>query len=78
MRLARHLPVTTLAAAIAMSGHAQAQTEITVATVNNNVIVNEPATTERAAVRISLVPHLQYLGQDVSMEADVGLQLGSA
>ena len=42
------------------------------------VDVNQPSTTERAAVRISLVPHLQYLGQDVSMEADVGLQLGSA
>lgn len=39
MRLARHLPVTTLAAAIAMAGHAQAQTEITVATVNNNDMV---------------------------------------
>ncbi|GEN28329.1 maltose ABC transporter substrate-binding protein [Halovibrio variabilis] len=39
MRLARHLSVTTLAAAIAMSGHAQAQTEITVATVNNNDMV---------------------------------------
>jgi len=42
------------------------------------VDVNQPSTTERAAVRISLVPHLQYLGQDVSMEADVGLQLGNA
>ncbi|XQU09487.1 sugar ABC transporter substrate-binding protein [Halomonas sp. LY9] len=39
MRLARHLPVTTLAAAIALAGHAQAQTEITVATVNNNDMV---------------------------------------
>lgn len=39
MRLARHLPVTTLAAAIAVAGHAQAQTEITVATVNNNDMV---------------------------------------
>ncbi len=36
MRLARHLPVTTLAAAIAVAGQAQAQTEITVATVNGN------------------------------------------
>lgn len=39
MRLARHLPVTTLAAAIAVAGQAQAQTEITVATVNNNDMV---------------------------------------
>lgn len=39
MRLARHLPVTTLAAAIALASHAQAQTEITVATVNNNDMV---------------------------------------
>ncbi|MBF59272.1 sugar ABC transporter substrate-binding protein [Halomonas sp. FeN2] len=46
MRLARHLPVTTLAAAIAMSGHAQAQTEITVATVNNNDMVIMQSLTE--------------------------------
>ena len=39
MRLVRHLPVTTLAAAIAVAGQAQAQTEITVATVNNNDMV---------------------------------------
>lgn len=39
MRLARHLPVTTLAAAIAVAGQAHAQTEITVATVNNNDMV---------------------------------------
>ena len=39
MRLARHLPVTTLVAAITLASHAQAQTEITVATVNNNDMV---------------------------------------
>ncbi|MBZ5488114.1 sugar ABC transporter substrate-binding protein [Halomonas aquamarina] len=39
MRRARHLPVTVLAAAIALASHAQAQTEITVATVNNNDMV---------------------------------------
>ncbi|CAH1041642.1 ABC transporter substrate-binding protein [Halomonas sp. TD01] len=36
MRLTRHLPIATLAAAIAGAGTANAQTEITVATVNNN------------------------------------------
>ncbi|EHA15345.1 sugar ABC transporter substrate-binding protein [Halomonas sp. HAL1] len=46
MRLARHLPVTTLAAAIAISSHAQAQTEITVATVNNNDMVIMQSLTE--------------------------------
>lgn len=46
MRLARHLPVTTLAAAIALSSHAQAQTEITVATVNNNDMVIMQSLTE--------------------------------
>lgn len=46
MRLARHLPVTTLAAAIAISGHAQAQTDITVATVNNNDMVIMQSLTE--------------------------------
>ena len=46
MRLARHLPVTTLAATIAMVGHAQAQTEITVATVNNNDMVIMQSLTE--------------------------------
>lgn len=46
MRLVRHLPVTALAAAIAMSGHAQAQTEITVATVNNNDMVIMQSLTE--------------------------------
>ena len=39
MRLARHLPITTLAAAIAVAGHAHAQTTLTVATVNNNDMV---------------------------------------
>lgn len=39
MRLAHSLPLTTLAAAIAVAGQAQAQTEITVATVNNNDMV---------------------------------------
>ncbi|WAM53018.1 ABC transporter substrate-binding protein [Vreelandella venusta] len=39
MRLARLFPVTTLAAAIAVAGQAHAQTEITVATVNNNDMV---------------------------------------
>lgn len=46
MRLARHLPVTALASAMAMSGHAQAQTEITVATVNNNDMVIMQSLTE--------------------------------
>ena len=46
MRLARHLPVTALAAAIAISSHAQAQTEITVATVNNNDMVIMQSLTE--------------------------------
>lgn len=46
MRLARHLPVTTLAAAIAFAGNAQAQTEITVATVNNNDMVIMQSLTE--------------------------------
>ncbi|MGQ7260572.1 MULTISPECIES: ABC transporter substrate-binding protein [Vreelandella] len=46
MRLARHLPVTALAAAIALSSHAQAQTEITVATVNNNDMVIMQSLTE--------------------------------
>lgn len=46
MRLARHLPVTALAAAITMAGHAQAQTEITVATVNNNDMVIMQSLTE--------------------------------
>lgn len=39
MRLARHLPLTSLAAAIAFAGQAQAETELTVATVNNNDMV---------------------------------------
>ncbi|MDI5922984.1 sugar ABC transporter substrate-binding protein [Halomonas sp. LR5S13] len=39
MRVIRHLPLTTLTAAIAVAGQAQAQTEITVATVNNNDMV---------------------------------------
>jgi sorbitol/mannitol transport system substrate-binding protein len=46
MRLARHLPVTALAAAIALSSQAQAQTEITVATVNNNDMVIMQSLTE--------------------------------
>jgi sorbitol/mannitol transport system substrate-binding protein len=46
MRFVRHLPVTALAAAIAISGHAQAQTEITVATVNNNDMVIMQSLTE--------------------------------
>lgn len=46
MRLARHLPVTTLAAAIAIAGNAQAQTELTVATVNNNDMVIMQSLTE--------------------------------
>ncbi|MBS9404519.1 sugar ABC transporter substrate-binding protein [Halomonas sp. TRM85114] len=39
MKLSRHLPLTTLAAAMAVAGQTQAQTEITVATVNNNDMV---------------------------------------
>ena len=39
MRVIRHLPLTTLTAAIAFAGQAQAQTEITVGTVNNNDMV---------------------------------------
>ncbi|MCO7246324.1 sugar ABC transporter substrate-binding protein [Halomonas sp. Mc5H-6] len=39
MRLARHLPLTSLAAAIAFASQAQAETELTVATVNNNDMV---------------------------------------
>lgn len=39
MRLAHSLPLTTLTAAIAVAGQAQAQTEITVGTVNNNDMV---------------------------------------
>lgn len=39
MRIARHLPLTSLAAAIAFAGQAQAETELTVATVNNNDMV---------------------------------------
>ncbi|KPQ26711.1 MAG: ABC-type sorbitol/mannitol uptake system substrate-binding component SmoE, partial [Halomonas sp. HL-93] len=39
MRLARHLPLTSLAAAIAFAGQVQAETELTVATVNNNDMV---------------------------------------
>jgi sorbitol/mannitol transport system substrate-binding protein len=39
MRLARHLPLTSLAAAVAFAGQAQAETELTVATVNNNDMV---------------------------------------
>lgn len=46
MRLARHLPITALAAAIALSSHVQAQTEITVATVNNNDMVIMQSLTE--------------------------------
>ena len=46
MKLTRHLPLTTLAAAIAMAGQAQAQTEITVATVNNNDMVIMQSLTE--------------------------------
>ncbi|MCZ0930354.1 sugar ABC transporter substrate-binding protein [Halomonas janggokensis] len=39
MQLARYLPLTSLAAAIAFAGQAQAETELTVATVNNNDMV---------------------------------------
>ncbi|WP_447528104.1 ABC transporter substrate-binding protein [Vreelandella sp. TE19] len=39
MRFAHHLPLSALAAGIALSGHAQAQTQLTVATVNNNDMV---------------------------------------
>jgi sorbitol/mannitol transport system substrate-binding protein len=39
MRLTRTLPMTTLAAAVAFASQAQAQTEITIATVNNNDMV---------------------------------------
>jgi sorbitol/mannitol transport system substrate-binding protein len=46
MRLTPHLSVTALAAAIAISGYAQAQTEITVATVNNNDMVIMQSLTE--------------------------------
>ncbi|PRY72301.1 ABC transporter substrate-binding protein [Halomonas ventosae] len=46
MRLTRHLPLTTLTAAIAVAGQAQAQTEITVGTVNNNDMVIMQSLTE--------------------------------
>lgn len=46
MRVIRHLPLTTLTAAIAVAGQAQAQTEITVGTVNNNDMVIMQSLTE--------------------------------
>lgn len=42
------------------------------------VNVTQPDGLDAADIRLSLVPHLKYLGYDVTMEADVGLQAGNA
>ena len=77
MRLARHLPVTTLAAAIAMSGHAQAQTEITVATVNNNdMVINRQeflGSLKRIAIYANKTTHqvrLKLTGSELQISAE--------